>query len=616
MKGFQEAPEDPYHVLGSACCKHYVANEMDHSKVAGFDMDREHFDATVPMQDLVDSYMVPFQACVEKGQVTSLMCSYNAVNGVPSCANDWLLKTVARDAWGFDGAIVSDCDADADVYRYHHFTATPEESVQRILRAGTDVDCGGWMTKNTGSALQKGYISEADLDERLYYQFRLRVRLGHFDPPGPLDRISPAEVCSDYAQALMRDGAAQGATLLKNEGGTLPLQASKIGSVAVLGPNANLSSDIASYYGGNRPCGMKFWTLADAVREHAASVTQLLGVKDVGTSDDPDPAAVKAAAAADHVVLGLGTALSLAREGSDATSIELSEGQRKLVKAVAAVAKNPVTVVVLSATPLDLSELLADEKVGAILYVGQPSVAVVGLGDVLFGKKGPAGRMIQMLYPKAYADEVSIFDFNMRPGPSAWPRPDCQPVGSDYSNCPNGTNPGRTYRFYTGKPVIPFGFGLSYTSFKYELVAAPRTPVSLAPARRLLAGGRFVSHAAAETAGPLVGYAVNVTNVGSVDSDDVVLGFLTPPGAGKEGVPLSTLFGFERVHVKAGQTVTVWLYPEATAFTQVDRLGARRVHAGTYGVRFGVAEGAARGAGYVEDMLHTFDEEGEVSTYI
>ena len=100
----QQAPEDPYHIQASACCKHYVANSMDGTTEAdGEHHDRNHVDSEVPMQDLIDSYMLPFQACVEKGQVTSLMCSYNAVNGVPSCANSWLLDTVARKEWGFDG---------------------------------------------------------------------------------------------------------------------------------------------------------------------------------------------------------------------------------------------------------------------------------------------------------------------------------------------------------------------------------------------------------------------------------------------------------------------------------------------------------------------------------
>jgi beta-glucosidase-like glycosyl hydrolase len=133
---------------------------MEGSTEVGVSDDRNHVDTAITMQDLMDSYLPPFQSCVEEGRVTSLMCSYNAVrrdpprlpncarltplqvNGVPSCANDWLLNTVARDGWDFDGAIVSDCDADRDVFESHHYTDTPEESVRDVLRAGTDVDCG------------------------------------------------------------------------------------------------------------------------------------------------------------------------------------------------------------------------------------------------------------------------------------------------------------------------------------------------------------------------------------------------------------------------------------------------------------------------------------------
>merc|ERR1719191_1329569 len=109
----------------------------------------------------------------------------------------------------------------------------------------------------------------------------------------------------------------------------------------------------------------------------------------------------------------------------------------------------------MTATPLDLTDVLAHPKVGAVLHLGQPSTSVFGAGDVIFGKKSPAGRTIQTVYPASYADEVSIFDFNMRPGPSAFPRPDC---GKPAAQCGNGTNPGRTYRFYTGDAVVPFGF--------------------------------------------------------------------------------------------------------------------------------------------------------------
>eukprot|EP00418_Pyrodinium_bahamense_P007913 CAMPEP_0179121212 /NCGR_PEP_ID=MMETSP0796-20121207/57152_1 /TAXON_ID=73915 /ORGANISM="Pyrodinium bahamense, Strain pbaha01" /LENGTH=794 /DNA_ID=CAMNT_0020819793 /DNA_START=44 /DNA_END=2428 /DNA_ORIENTATION=+ len=588
VKGFQESPDDPYHLQASACCKHYVANEMESSNVAGVHWDRHHFNANITTQDLVDSYMAPFQACVEKGRVSSLMCSYNAVNGVPSCASPWLLQDIARDAWGFDGYITSDCDADADVLNSHHFTKTPEETVRDVLRAGTDSDCGSFVVKYARSALDKGLISEVDIDGRLAMLFKVRMRLSHFDPLGPLNRIPTADVCSDYGKDLAREGVGQAAALLKNENGRLPLDATSLKSVAVIGPNANLSQKINSYYGPHNPCELKYWSMVDAIQQYVAQTTTALGLPSVASNDTSGTAAaVRLAAAADAVVLVLGTDLDMAREGLDAVDIAVPAGQRALLRAVAGSAKQPVVVVTLTAVPLDLTEWLADPKVGAILHVGQPAVQTLGVGDVLFGKRVPAGRLVQTIYPASYASQVSIFDFNMRPGPSVWPRPDCPK--SEYGHCPLGTNPGRTHRFYTGRPVLPFGFGLSYTSFRYEVVQAPAS-LSLAPLGPLLAGSRhgFLSSRASAAIGPAARYSVTVTNTGSTDADDVVLGFLVPPEAGRNGIPLQVLFGFERVHVPAGESRTVDLYPTWTDFTHVDTGGRRGALPGLYEVRFGL----------------------------
>ena len=296
-------------------------------------------------------------------------------------------------------------------------------------------------------------------------------------------------------------------------------------------------------------------------------------------------AAVAAAKAADEVILAVGTDLSWAHEEHDAQNITFTAAQAQLIREVAGAAKKPVVLMVYPATPLDLTEQLANPKIGAIMHLGQPSVTVLGVGDLLFGKVSPAGRAVQTVYPAAYADEVSIFDFNMRPGPSAFPRPDCA-GGCGHSN---GTNPGRTHRFYTGKAVVPFGFGLSYTTFTYEPSAspAPLAPVSLAAAP------------------PLVAYNVKVTNTGKMDADDVVLGFLVPPGAGTNGVPLQTLFGFERVHVKAGETVEVNLYPSLADFALTRLDGVKEATTGKWTVKFGVQETAAHGQGYAEVQLTT-----------
>ena len=141
--GMQRDPDDESHVLASACCKHYVANSVEDSRVDGIEWNRFEINSEVTQQDLVDSYMPAFQACVEKGEVTGLMCSLNALNGVPACADGWLLNEVAREDWGFQGYISTDCDGYPQSYLYHNATykVTPEEGVRDMIRAGVDIDC-------------------------------------------------------------------------------------------------------------------------------------------------------------------------------------------------------------------------------------------------------------------------------------------------------------------------------------------------------------------------------------------------------------------------------------------------------------------------------------------
>lgn len=364
----------------------------------------------------------------------------NAVNGNPSCANEWLLKDVARDEWGFDGCkphaagppfsfsqssrrtharllcaktdITSDCGAENDVISSHHF-ADPVQGVKDILNAGTDVDCGGMMGGNAMKALNASAITEADIDERLKMLFRVRLRLGHFDPVGPLQSFPLTDVCSAEHIALSMDGMAQSAAMLKNDANTLPL--SKSDSFAVIGPNANMSKTDVSYYGPHEPCGSKYWTLTDAVGKFGSTVRSHLGIPAVDSEDTSGIAdAVEIAAAADKVVLALGVDLSWAHEGHDSTTLEIPAAQMQLVEQTTAAAKAPVVVVFFCANPLDISALLKNPKIGAVMHVGQPSTTIYGLAEVLFGMISPAGRTIQTIYPASYADEISIFDFNMR----------------------------------------------------------------------------------------------------------------------------------------------------------------------------------------------------------
>jgi len=559
IQGLQN--EEGGFLQASACCKHFVANELEKTtQLDGEEFDRRHDNAVVSERDLLDSYLPPFEACVKAG-VSGLMCSYNAINGVPSCASKELLDTAM--SWGFDGYVTSDCDADRNVYNTHKYTKTRAEAVRDVLAAGTDVDCGEFVTRNAWKALAEGLIDEALIDERLVNLFKVRLRLGHFDlsfdvekPRGPLDLIPDSVVCSKAHVQTSYEGVAQSATLYKNDG-ALPLR--RVKTVLVSGPTADISRVLASYYGPRDVCGGAYPGLIDAVRDN--------GSVDVIYEQDLEKA-VAAASTVDAVVLALGTDLNYAREGRDAPSIRLPDAQLRLATEVAAASRKPIIIVLLTATPLDISQLMANDKIGAVAHLGQPSVAVVGLSDVLYGRRSFAGRAVQTVYPSSYEDQISIADFNMRPGPSVFARPDC--AMKNVSRCPRGVNPGRTHRFYTGEAVVPFGFGLSYTTFRYAL--------------RVVGATSFV---------------VDVTNTGRMAADDVVLLFLVPPNAGVDGVALKDLVAFDRVHVPVNATVSVALSVPLKVFAAK---GAYRVEAGVRGdprVGFAAATVFSRGGGVV-----------------
>lgn len=415
-----------------------------------------------------------------------------------------------------------------------------------------------------------------------------------------MTKIEASEACSQASIDAAREGAIQGSTLLKNVDAALPLDAATISKVAVIGPNSDLSKAVAGYYGGNT-CDGKYWTMIDAVQQYVDNTVTVKGVPSV-TSDDVSgiPDAVAMAKDADAVVLAIGTDLSVGREGHDANTISLSEAQQQLVDQVAGNATGPVIVVTFTHNPFDISSLLKNDKIGAVIHVGQPSVQIIGVGDVLFGERSPAGRTVATIYPASYADQISIFDFNMRPGPSAWPRPDCP---KPYDACQNGTNPGRTHRFYIDDAVVPFGYGLSYTTWKYE-VDVPKT-VQLQDLSKQL---QESADSYVPMKQPVEPFKVKVTNTGSVDADDVVLAFASAPGAGQNGIPLQDLVGFERVHVKAGKTAVVTIQPELSMFSQVDMDGKRYPLPGEYTVRFGLEKTSVLGMGFAETTVKAMVE--------
>ena len=359
--------------------------------------------------------------------------------------------------------------ADENVFTTHHYLNHSEnEVVADVLHAGTDVDCHqygpNFVATHAAAALGNGTISEADIDARLRMQYRVRIRMGHFDPPGPLDQIKENEtLCTDKAIAISMDGAVQSCALFKNlkkddqdgaGSAVLPLDPATVGTVAVIGPLTNYSEQDTGYYGPHDCCGRRYWNVVDAVAKYAqpGQVASTFGVPSALSNDTSGiSAAVQMARSADTVVLAIGTDLAWAAEGHDATNISLTDAQLQLVQQTAAVAKQPVVVVLLTATPLDLAPLLVNPKVGSILHTGQLSVTMLAVAEVLYGKVSPAGRAVQTFYPASYQDQISIFDFSMRPGISSFVRPDC--TSPNGTGCPMGTNPVRAVPWHV--PLLP-----------------------------------------------------------------------------------------------------------------------------------------------------------------
>ena len=261
----QETPgEDPFHLTSYvnsliqglqggkdpafkkivATCKHFAAYDLE-SWEGNY---RYQFNAVVSSQDLVEYYLPPFQQCARDSNVGAVMCSYNAVNGVPSCADDYLLQTILREHWGWtneDQWVTSDCDAIQNIFMPHNYTITREETVADALIAGVDVNCGTYYPDHLPAALEQGLFNVSTLDQALVRQYSSLVKLGYFDPPSatPYRALSWNDVSTASSEQLAYKAAVEGITLLKNDG-TLPLSITPSTSIALLGDWANATTQM------------------------------------------------------------------------------------------------------------------------------------------------------------------------------------------------------------------------------------------------------------------------------------------------------------------------------------------------------------------------------------
>uniref|UniRef100_A0A1J3HHL2 Putative beta-D-xylosidase 6 n=1 Tax=Noccaea caerulescens TaxID=107243 RepID=A0A1J3HHL2_NOCCA len=557
----------------SACCKHYTAYDLE--KWGNFT--RYDFNAVVTKQDMVDTYEPPFQSCIKDAKASCLMCSYNAVNGVPACAREDLL-TKARVEWGFKGYITSDCDAVATIFGYQGYTKSPEEAVADAIKAGVDINCGTYMLRHTQSAIEKGKVSEEQVDRALANLFAVQLRLGLFDGnprQGRYGKLGSNDICSSGHRKLALEAARQGIVLLKNDHKLLPLNKTHVSSLAIIGPMAHNISNMGGTYTG-KPCQRK--TLFTELLKYVMKTSYVSGCSDVSCDSSTGfGEAVAIAKGADFVIVVAGLDLTQETEDKDRVSLSLPGKQKDLVSSIAAVSKKPVILVLTGGGPVDVTFAKTDPRIGSIIWIGYPGeTGGQALAEILFGDFNPGGRLPMTWYPESFA-KVAMSDMHMRADPSRG-------------------YPGRTYRFYTGPQVYGFGTGLSYTNFDCKIISAPiRLSLSkLLPRpshkRLLLQHGEEQQLRYLQLDDVMVNSCeslrfnvrFSVSNTGEMDGSHVLMLFSRMPPV-LSGVPEKQLIGFDRVHVRSNEMVeTVFVIDPCKQLSVANDVGKRVIPLGIH----------------------------------
>jgi beta-D-xylosidase 4 len=419
-----------------ATIKHFAAYDMEGFCYDGACVDRFHFNAEVSQAGWEAHFLPMFTAGIKAG-AGSLMCSYNAINGVPSCASPQLRSLRP----GFQGYVVSDCGAIDAIQYSHNYTKTTSQTVEAALSAGTDLDCGSFYQKHAaGAANVSGLARESAM--RL---FAARIRLGEFDPVAARPSAPLSSINSPEHRALALETARQGLVLLKNEN-LLPLW--YLSSIALIGPHANATTAMLGNYFGVAP---EIVSPLEGFERYVPEVTLARGCADVRCeSDELFAEAEKAASDADVAVLVLGIDGTIENEGLDRTSLALPGLQNELCMRVRKAVRGALVVVVMSGGPVDLGP--CSEFAQALIWTGYPGqMGGAAIADAVMqaGNFSPVGRLPFTIYPANYTlEQPSMFNMSFQSGP------------------------GRTYMYYDN-PVYPFGYGLSYVNFDYAIFSGP-----------------------------------------------------------------------------------------------------------------------------------------------
>lgn len=545
---------DPKYLELASTLKHYAAYDDERDRIkTGNDV--------VSERTLRDYYMPQFKAGIMAGKAVSIMSSYNGINGMPNAENKMLLTDILRDEWGFQGFVVPDSGAVQNLVSAYKKYPTLQAAAAKTILAGSDLDDGSYAIA-LPKALNEGLLTENNIDQSLRRVLTVRFRLGEFDPPEmvPYNKLGPEVIDSVEHRKLALRTAQESIVLLANENHLLPLDKSKIQTLAVIGPFADYPQTGPNYTGEYS----KFVKPLEGIQEKVGSATKVIYARGSGIleTDNPQASIAEAAAAAkqaDVAVLFVGTNQLLEREGLDREFLNLPPVQVALVQQV--MAANPKTVIVLlNGGPVSLAppyggggQRAAVTRYPTILdmfWAGEEGGTAIA--DVLFGDYNPSGRLPYTVY----ASERGL------------------PPMTEYD-----ISKGYTYMYLDGKPEFAFGRGLSYTAFTYSNLSIS--------SKRMESSGSVQAHVDVKNAGDRAGEEVVQMYVHNQDASTVQ--------------PREQLQGFERIHLMPGETKTVTfsLPVEQLAYWDVNQ-HAYVIHPGTFDLMIGSASDDLRLKGSFE----------------
>jgi beta-D-xylosidase 4 len=533
---------------------------------AGYSLETGRFGSkgNFSLYDLFDTYLPPFEAGFVAGGSAGSMCSYISLavgansTPVPACANSYILQTLVREYWGRpDATHTSDCGAVSNMADANHYVSNHTLAAAAFLNGGADLNSEYTVPQELPLALALGLVNESTVDAAISRTLGHRFRVGMLDPfelqPEAFFTAGQAEIGAPASARLVQEAAAQGVVLLRNAGSALPLRRGS--KLLLLGPLGACDRCLmGDYYadmvcvGGGFAC-VPTLSAALAAANAAGSLTTIAGVS-VHGNDSSWGAAIAAVAAADTVLLALGTDETCAGEGTDLSDIGLPGVQSQFglaVLAAAAAAAKPVVLLLVSAFPTAFDELAAAGP-AAVVLVYAPTFGAPAVAAQLLGDTNRWGRAVMTVYPHAYQNAVSLFDFSIAPGAG---------------------NPGRTYRYYDGSagaPLVRFGEGISYSHFETACAGA------------------------IDPASGVIGVQCNISNAaGSPEGDQVLLVFhrasadvIARIGAAHP-VPLASLVAFERFSLPAGGTAAAAFSLRASeSLALVDASGASVLYQGLH----------------------------------